>query len=499
MTQFRGVISGPEGILLTGVGRYDPSRLEHFIAPLDRNKRWSDDGYSYPPTDRFGVASQPLFNGRHGFIFHEACWDLLEQAVSPAAVPLQRLHHVCKSLPIPPSLECPSWGHDYGGAQTLIIDNDLFPWKEGRFMYAYTELNEVLLSNPYRVPDADRLLADHVLGEDKVAEQPPALRDTDRSVTTAPKRDHDCFASLPAELPLEIAKLLPTADVLNARLASRGFEAVFHDQTFWKSRFEASAERAWVFEAQRVSGERDWRGLYRRTQGARIPPGLRNRRGIWGLIKGVLDVLDLVWKDPPLNAVLHPYAGLTRPRAEVTVPWSCELSLREHGLRVVRGQCIAIPSNLIRLCVYTTALGDETYIAGFSFITSAGVSIQLGYRSSSQHSIELRQAFGFRLAVGLHGIRAIQCITGPDGSASTWFGCPDDVFQTERLVEANPIIGLGASFDGCKMLSLAVYAPSEPPSNVNLRNSALWYPSVPPSTLCLHDEAFVPINFYTTG
>jgi hypothetical protein len=73
--------------------------------------------------------------------------------------------------------------------------------------------------------------------------------------------------------------------------------------------------------------------------------------------------------------------------------------------------------------------------------------IQLGYRSFSQHSIDLRLLFGFRVAVGRYGIRAIQCITGANGSASTWFGCPDDVPQTDRLVMTSPIIGLEAGFN----------------------------------------------------
>jgi hypothetical protein len=143
-------------------------------------------------------------------------------------------------------------------------------------------------------------LAGYRLNDNEDPQQSPAARaDVVQSVTAA--AEGDCFAALPEELQLMIAVHLPTADFLNARLATRAFWRVFHEQQFWASRFKTSGERSWLFEARSVRGKRDWRRMYRTVHG---PPaswsGLQNRLRIWGLIQGVLDVLNLVWNDPPL-------------------------------------------------------------------------------------------------------------------------------------------------------------------------------------------------------
>jgi hypothetical protein len=48
---------------------------------------WSEAGYR-PSDNVFGVLNHASFGGRHGIIFHDACWSLLEEASHPAPVSL---------------------------------------------------------------------------------------------------------------------------------------------------------------------------------------------------------------------------------------------------------------------------------------------------------------------------------------------------------------------------------------------------------------------------
>ncbi|KAK4238521.1 hypothetical protein C8A03DRAFT_43751 [Achaetomium macrosporum] len=317
MADIGTVCTGPEGVLLTGVGLYDDPRLGEFKAP-----------------------------SRRGIVFHDACWRLLEEAVRPAPVALQRLLGVCNSLPIPRRCSAPSLGHEFGGA--AIADNvSHFPWED-------------------RYDEPEFLEGDSVFGKNPYQEQPPTLQQTAPSSQPLNK---DCFASLPQELCAAIAMYLPTADVLRARLVSRAF---------WP-----------LFEA-RNSSPSDWRWLYRRTNNTFIGPGLRNRRRIWDLLQGVVDTLAPVWNElpPALPAVwsLDPVLRATYSRVGATG--------RLWGQGEFRTQSIAVPATLARMSVYTLGFGDVEYIVGMSLTTTTGDTIRLGYRSPSAHSVELTQVWG---------------------------------------------------------------------------------------------------------
>jgi hypothetical protein len=418
--------------------------------------RWNDAGYNSPLEDQFGVLKQDAVNGRHGFIFHEACWSLLEEASRPAAVPLARLYHVCASLPLPIHFGGVSWGHDYAGA--AVADNETrFPWEDRFEGREFPEPDPVFTANPYRVAVVDQILAED-------PKEPPVPGRTSLISLPAASSGSDCFATLPGELCAEIAMCLPTADVLNTRLASRAFWPVFHSQQFWASRFTLeSPDRPWLFEARPCgSSPRDWRWLYRRTNDPGKYTGLQNRQRIWGLIRSVRDILALVWNGlpPDLAPVWRPDTSSTSParRTEVTAHlwdryrWDGIWDEFYNGCLLLRSQTIAIPDNLVRLAVSTVTFGDRAYIAGLSLTTAAGDTIRLGYSSSSaEQSCEVSSELqGFRLAVGSRGIQALQCVYagGRPGMESPWLGCLVDVPRTERLTAGyGRIVGLEAGFD----------------------------------------------------
>jgi hypothetical protein len=304
--------------------------------------------------------------------------------------------------------------------------------------------NPVFRKNPCQVPEVD-----HILAEDP--EQPPAFNPTASSsqalgIGRIP---------LPEELCTVIAMYLPTTDVLRARLASRSFWSVFYNQQFWKSRFGASADRSWLFEARNISSLRDWRWLYRRTNVVHIGPGLRNRQRIWRLLQGLLDISALVWNElpPVLPAMWSPDIVIraTDRRVDSTGGFCRDQHAAnrtlDNGCRQFRSQRIAVPDNLARLSVYALAFGDREYITGMTLTAVAGDTIRLGYRSSSEHSVELSQLWGFRLAMGSRGLQALKCITGPGGLEAPWLGSLEDVPRTERLAAMERVVGLEVGID----------------------------------------------------
>jgi hypothetical protein len=373
--------------------------------------RWSDAGFKPSNDNSFSAFPYPDSRGRHGVIFHDACWSLLEAALHPTSVSLQRLFDVCSSLPVPRKCRVPTWGHDFSGA--VVVDKTThFPWEDEYDAPVFTQPDPVFSRNPYQVPGVDRLLAE-------TPQQPPAMMQPARPPRTlAP----DCFVSLPGELYVAIAMFLPTADILRARLVSRAFWSVFYSQQFWASRFKASllaGNRSWLFETRNLSSPRDWRWLHHRTNDIYLGLGLRNRRRVWGLLQQVVDILALVWNELPpcLPEVWSVDSALRATENCVGVngllwsppkPGDHEFN---NGCRLFRTQSIAIPDTLARLFVYTIACGDGQYVVGMTFVTVAGDSIRLGYISHSEHSIELTQIWGFRLAMGSRGLQALQCIT----------------------------------------------------------------------------------------
>ena len=309
----------------------------------------------------------------------------------------------------------------------------------------------VFNTNPYQVPEVDQIFAD--VSNPQVPPPGPPSSQITRSIATP---GNDCFMSLPQELCAAIVMHLPTADVLSARLVSSAFWPVsIHSQQFWASRFKNFSDRSWLFEARRDSSRsvKDWRRLYCRTSDANIGFNLQNRKRIWALIQGVLDLLALVWNESPPSDQILPQptyrVEVSGDLLELDIggPYSGDF---HKGCRTFRKQNIAIPDDLTRLSISTVSLGDEVHITGMSITSATGDSIRIGYNAAlaySEHSLELSELWGLQLAVGSGGIQALQCITGPTNSASLWLGCPGDLPRTKRLAVATRITALEAGFD----------------------------------------------------
>ncbi|KAI1429500.1 hypothetical protein F5Y12DRAFT_726492 [Xylaria sp. FL1777] len=494
--QFRGLYEGPTGIVLTGVGLYDDPREGHFIAPTNSNARWDDKNYDRPPDDEFGAIDQGERNGRHGFIFHDACWRLLEKALAGRArsAPLERLFRVLSSLPILRGTSSFSWGHDFNDdAHPAIRPHHLSPWDDGFDESRFSEPIISCIENPYDAAEADQILA-------ATPQLPPKIAVTIPSVGML---GNDLLSKLPLELRLAVNMHLSISDLLNARLASRAFLPVFHDQLFWASRFKDPLERAWFFEAWERQQTIDWRWLYHRTRITRVGPALRNRQRIWNIFDTIIDILELRWHDIGVPTI--PTSDSPRSSSPLEVVGDLWKTYRAgtysifHGCRLLHKHYVTIPTDLSRFSISYIQTGGEGYVCGIKFTTVTGDVVQLGYWATTEYSIDVTEIRGFVLAVGSKGIQAVKCLTGSD--TSCWLGRPDGIPKTRRLaIFDTPLNLLQVGFDSFKLVSLATdKLPPPIPRKNGLRSLGLWYPDVPDPALSLNESSFFRCNEFLYG
>jgi hypothetical protein len=269
----------------------------------------------------------------------------------------------------------------------------------------------------------------------------------------------NCFTELPLEILEFILAFVPTEGVKSLARTSQGLNMTIPSslgQYFWASRFQDSFDCSFVFEAQTYEHGIDWRSLYFSTIKDRSSK-IQNRRRIWGLIGSLSELLCLQWNDaqgllltsedenkPGWTEVHGWFQRLDRPKYLLS-SWQ-----RTPGPRIDAGclrlysQYISIPTLMRCIVVSTVSAGTATYITGLCF--KQETKICLGYTSRTQLSLETSGLRGFILAVGSRGIHAIQFVN-PTGQLSQWFGNPEGVPITRRLVSNEPITAIKAGFD----------------------------------------------------
>lgn len=99
------------------------------------------------------------------------------------------------------------------------------------------------------------------------------------------RSSHDPFRRVPIELREHIGIQLDTGDFFNLRHASRAMSVIFHDNCFWRSRFQPDNDRGWLLEWEwgdnnnNRTRQVDWRQLYHATSniGAKFDTTMRVR------------------------------------------------------------------------------------------------------------------------------------------------------------------------------------------------------------------------------
>lgn len=448
------VVSNPPGdVSLTGVGLYYDVMGGSCIAPPEADTRWDDSGYEQAECDELGVGLR-AGNGRYGFIFHASCWSLLERAACPTDIPHTKLYEICLSLPRPFGSSCVSWGHDYGG---LLVKDDEhhFPWEGGESWLACTDstasdeedakqinMTSVLKGDPFNIPEIQSLLSEK-------PEPPPSIQ-----LGSTTRSSGDPFLKLPEEILIQIALSLPTADALNARLASKGFWGIFDSDQFWVSRFKGYAERSWLFETNQIDAFRDWRWLYHRTNRANLgsAPAVQNRRRVWDLAQKVVGI----WRQLKFNAVV---TGTSSASDTDMGPWveasgdvksvhpdAPHVDFYE-GCRVLHRQRQSLThlGSLSQVAFSFIEVGNAKLLAGIRLIPQVGGLVQIGYQTESEQTLDISTLRGFVLALGSRGVHAIQCLT--DHHDHPWCGDPGNSPRTRRLATRDLVTALEVGLD----------------------------------------------------
>lgn len=423
-----------QGTFTSGVGRHSDPYTIDWIVPSDSASRWDDPGYTPLFSDRIPVMRQSADGGLHGFVMHDLCWQLLQKFYEPDDVPIERLHDVCRSLPLAILGSCAFWGHDYGGLITLDT-KDHYPWEdraENEFNSSLTHAKE----DPYDVAEIPELLTLSYNSSPSLGiTQPHVVRET----------KSDCFAKFPWEIIEEISANLLVSDILALIRSSRTFGPILSSQTFWASRFETGKDRAFLFEKRNCKEARDWIKLYQLTKRSASPPGLKNRRRIWDLIQCLAPYLaSSLDKNPKLSLTSSARNGICEVAGDILVEFDSGYpDTFNQGCLLFDKQRTTIPSNLLRVG-FSVA---EDSITGIRLVSGVQEDICLGYIIKCKEAvIETTSLGGFMLAVDSRGIRAVRVIHG-DGNESDWVGNPAGTPITGRLMKLGDINTLEVGVD----------------------------------------------------
>jgi hypothetical protein len=411
-----------------------------YVAPSFSYMRWDDNDYPLQP--RVNVSR--LLNVRgdiHGYLFHDACWRLCQEAVKPHDIPLDQLFRICKSLPMPRDAAGFCWGHDHGGLN-IFDDRNHYPW-EDRYLKFNTSLRYAN-SNPYSIPKITGLLRMSSL---KSRASPRKSR-----IYAPCSNSKNYLSILPWEIFELIAINLSTRDASSLSRSSKAFLPLLTSQNFWESRFKSGHDRHFIFETRNSKQPRDWITLYRVTSCAQSPPGLRNRKRIWRSIQVLTKLLYL-----RLDDTLGFSLGIQKTNSSKWKNVSADIIdgtvyVFRDGCWIFRKQSTSIPTDLARITFSFTSDGDSGYLAGIHLIPNHGANIRLGYIiEGSELYCNVTTIKGFILAVGSRGIRALQIVSS-DGRTSRWFGSHRNSPVTERLVDTESIRALEVGVD----VSLAI-------------------------------------------
>ena len=536
---------------LSGVGIRRPYRgRPHTVAPLDTNRRYDDIDYEKGNAAEVTIESMgpwfPTHYGRGdfdnglpwGYIFHEACWRLLNAVYYPAKIDLRVFLRFCLSFPLGQRLV--DWGHGYGGILEPQTD---IPPRPSRTLGRSSRIRRRLGtdSHPWDITfDSDPLIlpreVEHLLLQETTETNSNIynLADDVRRVSLIKTRK-DCFAMLPTELRDTILFQLPSRDVRSLFLASRVFAGSQISKMFWASRFRPGLEFAFIYEQAReqFTSPRDWKSLYFAVSECLIQsPNLRNRKRIWELLEPLVDAMILISQNAlhgtPRGTFFDPELSqddlLWRHASCLVIP---PMNVFHYGSQTLFSRTTKIPGVVTGVYVSMVHnIAGVSYVAGLRFIDGEGASYNLGYvlpkneiyiKEPKTTANENPGIHAFQLANGMRGIHALAVVTA-SGKISPWAGSPCGIPRGCLISRAGAIRDIKGDFDvsgpivilacclstkfylcekGLKLLTLGI--PNEGKGEkssefVSLREMYSWSPDIPPQSLCLNAGQFLAID-----
>lgn len=417
-----------------------------------------------------------------GFLFHDACWQILEQAVSPASVDVRSLWRILCSVPC--GRDLPNWGHNYGGLYMGIMKdqargehfvlegpNRNILWPNSNLAIPSTT------SNPLRVPELEALVAGaRVRGRDatgRTAEEIGDDQDKPDIVMDDASAARDPLSILPHELKEMLLCYFDSSSAANLRLASRAFAATPLTQQFFRSRFWPGREMQVFFDPfllpEREMRGTDWMKLYWqlkiRVKYNRGCLGERNRLRIWD--QTVL----------PLAEAIHQVGRMSELRGGPDWKWDAEsvgvesdwkfLSTNRSHPRllgedlkrpVYRAEVELSTEHLTGVFVSFLSFFGTMHITGLTFTSDNGDDVELGYilRGSETYLPIHGSLMGFHAALDQYGFRALAVITGQHMVSEylEWAGNVDSLTPIVVKSTRSGIRKLRASFD---VISLPLY------------------------------------------
>ncbi|CAH0024014.1 unnamed protein product [Clonostachys rhizophaga] len=429
-------------------------------------------------TEALGVANQPAYNNRRGFVFHAHCWCILSMANGPSPIPLRRLFDICSSLPIIGNTL--HWGHDYQGLPRLSDNSGdasahrLSVSRQRDYIVAYDPIHD------YPVVLIGRYL-----------DVPPAW--PVRSISNRRRNSdaQDPFSRLPTELVLIIAAQVETTDVLKMRQATRAFWPLLHDQTFWKTRFGPGSERAWLFSVYDAKEHswlfnsfneheqrrwleygawqpEDWRSLWRQTRPGRAGPDLSNLQRVWELAEAILPILRMrpgpTENHYPLPEEVNEGHWLTH-HGEIQEHIGRAIRTGDayrftRGCRELYSLHNEVSKSLCRLTFYFVGVAGSRYLAGLKMTDRSGDERLMGYESSTAVGFcphNLGRTFrGFTAASNTSGITGVRVHWSTH--VSEWIGEAESD-STSKIWVSRRVRFMEVGFDGFKIVKIRVHYP----------------------------------------
>lgn len=385
-----------------------------------------------------------------GFPYHTACWRVMAEVCSDDAPDPQLLFDLCRSFPVQQGVM--NWGHDYGGSICYEErrPHGIVAGEEAQILRPLR--NAIYQHDPFDLPDLWYVFENQV-------DAGFAPRDlSPQHLSLAAPGYRDGFFRLPTEILQLILTYLPTPDMVSLKRASRIYaDLPLHDQ-FWRSRFWAGHEFAFVFEATHFSSitRGRWKSVYFWVLDRYRTPSFTNRRRVWSLAYSLWGLLCLVSEAScDGSAVETPPSHLgvrwvTASRA--LMPLERDFSL---GSRAFYERSISVSEKTSALFVSVIEIHGCRYVSGIRIQRHDGGSSSLGYRHP-QHEVLVSSdkggrlgITGFLLAQDQRGIRGLSVLTDVE-TLSTWVGDYEGI-PRRRLVasSAGPILinGLKGGFD----------------------------------------------------
>lgn len=402
-----------------------------------------------------------------GLIVHHNCYKLLEWAVHPLQVNVKTLGLFLRSFGVMPHGQVVNWGHLYGGSYVS-------PDASNRtiHMRSYHILGgNVWGRNPLLIRDAK--LRNELRDLMKMYELKKSNETTETSLVRSRVQMNDtAMPSRLTELPVEILEniliLLPSRDVLSARLASRNFLAIPLSKAFWRSRFTPGHEfesviEPWLYKDNVIKDccFADAKILYQVLKSNPGSKELANRRRIWGLIKPLASALSsFSLHERAYHSVEpcgRPLASLWQPELddEDTARWDCahgelldsEFQPYHFGCRPLFKRHVALPMPVMAVKVSVLPFHDTTYITGLRFCLVDKSEVAIGYiLSDTEVNLPTGGTLrGLKVAIGERGIHGLSLIDKGGRQTGTAGMVADH--KERKLGLGNSVTAVKAYFD----------------------------------------------------